>query len=47
MADMKVLARLIGRNHELAEELWKTREYEARTVAALVDGKRMGARVAR
>ncbi len=34
---MHRLAREIGRNHELAQQLWATGVHEARTVAALVD----------
>lgn len=37
MRDMKVLAKQLGRSHELAAALWATGGYEARTVAALVD----------
>jgi 3-methyladenine DNA glycosylase AlkD len=37
MAAMKRIARDLGRDHELAAELWATGIYEARTVAALVD----------
>ena len=37
MADMKVLAKQLGRNHELAAGLWATRVYEARMVASLID----------
>jgi len=37
MANMKVLAKQIGRNHELAEGLWKNGMYEARMVAGLID----------
>jgi len=34
---MQTLAKEIGRNHELAEGLWKTGIYEARMVAAFLD----------
>jgi 3-methyladenine DNA glycosylase AlkD len=34
---LKKLAREIGRNHHLAEDLWKTGIHEARHVAALID----------
>ena len=37
MANMKVLAKQLGRNHELAEGLWKNGMYEARMVAGLID----------
>lgn len=37
MAQMKVLAKEIGRNHALAAALWSTGIYEARMTAALVD----------
>ena len=37
MAAMKRIARHVGRDHELATELWATAIYEARIVAALVD----------
>src|SRR6266478_8782272 len=35
--DIKVLAKRLGRNHELAAALWGTGVYEARMVASLVD----------
>lgn len=37
MADMIALAKAIGRNHLLALQLWATGNYEARTVAAMID----------
>lgn len=37
MSDMKLVARHVGRSHELAEALWDTRVYEARIVASMVD----------
>ena len=37
MAEMKKLAKQIGRHHELACELWQTEWYESRTVAGLID----------
>lgn len=37
MADMKVLAKRLGRDHELAAGLWETGWYEARMLATLVD----------
>jgi 3-methyladenine DNA glycosylase AlkD len=37
MADMKALARRLGRNHELAASLWDTGVYEARMVASMID----------
>lgn len=37
MAAMQNLAKRIGRSHGLAEALWRTGWYEARTVAAFVD----------
>jgi 3-methyladenine DNA glycosylase AlkD len=36
MSDMQGLAKKLGRNHALAQTLWATGNYEARTVAALV-----------
>jgi len=35
--DLKKLARRIGKNHKLAQELWQTGIHEARHVAALID----------
>ena len=40
MANMKPLARGLGRDHELAAGLWETGWYEARMAAALVDEPR-------
>jgi 3-methyladenine DNA glycosylase AlkD len=37
MADMKAIARQVGRHHALAEELWLTGIYEAQSVAAMID----------
>jgi 3-methyladenine DNA glycosylase AlkD len=37
MADMKVLANRLGRNHELAAALWDTGWYEARMLTSFVD----------
>lgn len=37
VADMHKLAKRLGRNHELAEALWKTGWYEARMMAAFMD----------
>ena len=37
MADMKAVARQLGKDHDLALSLWATGVYEARTVAALID----------
>jgi 3-methyladenine DNA glycosylase AlkD len=37
MANLKVLAKQIGRNHELALELWDSGWYEARMLATLID----------
>jgi 3-methyladenine DNA glycosylase AlkD len=37
MANIKLLARRLGRNHELAAALWDTGWYEARLLAAMVD----------
>lgn len=37
MSNMKVLAKRLGRNHELAEGLWQTGIYEARMLATLID----------
>jgi 3-methyladenine DNA glycosylase AlkD len=37
MADMKTVARHVGKDHALAEALWSTGIYEAQSVAALID----------
>ena len=37
MANMKVLAKLLGKNHDLAAGLWDTGWYEARMVTSFVD----------
>jgi 3-methyladenine DNA glycosylase AlkD len=37
MANIKVLAKRLGRSHELASALWKTGWYEARMLSSLVD----------
>ena len=37
MADMKLVARRVGRDHRLAADLWATGVYEARVLAGLVD----------
>ena len=37
VADIRVLARRIGRNHDLAAALWKTKVYEARMLTAFID----------
>lgn len=37
MNRMQAIARRLGRDHELAEALWETGWYEARTVAALIE----------
>jgi 3-methyladenine DNA glycosylase AlkD len=37
MANLKVLAKRLGPNHDLAAELWDTGRYEARMLATLVD----------
>lgn len=37
MADMKTLAKRLGRNHDLAGALWDTGCYEARMLASFVD----------
>jgi 3-methyladenine DNA glycosylase AlkD len=37
MADMKTLAKRLGRNHELATALWDTGRYEARILTSFVD----------
>ena len=42
MANIKVLAKRLGRNHELAAALWKTGWYEARMLTFI--GRRAGAR---
>jgi 3-methyladenine DNA glycosylase AlkD len=37
VGDIRMLAKRLGRNHELAEALWNTGWYEARMLAAFVD----------
>jgi 3-methyladenine DNA glycosylase AlkD len=37
MIDMKKIAKSVGRNHDLAEALWKSEIYDARMLACLVD----------
>ncbi|MEO8624854.1 MAG: DNA alkylation repair protein [bacterium] len=37
MADMKVLAKKLGKNHQLAAALWATGVYEARMMTSFVD----------
>ena len=37
VADIRALAKQIGRSHELAVELWKTGVYEARMLTAFID----------
>lgn len=37
VANIRVLAKQLGRNHALADELWRTGWYEARLLAAFVD----------
>ena len=37
MANLKLLAKQLGKNHDLAAALWKTDRYEARMLATLVD----------
>lgn len=37
MANIRMLAKRLGRNHKLAADLWKTGWYEARMLASLVD----------
>ena len=37
MRDIQALARQIGRDHALADSLWKTGVYEAQLLAAYVD----------
>lgn len=37
MSNMKVLAKRLGRNHELAAALWDNGVYEARMLASLID----------
>jgi 3-methyladenine DNA glycosylase AlkD len=37
MANLKVLAKQLGRDHELAAALWRTGQYEARMLATLID----------
>lgn len=37
LTQLRKLARTIGRNHELAAELWNSDNYDARTIALLID----------
>lgn len=37
MANLQILAKRLGRHHDLAAALWKTGRYEARMLAALVE----------
>jgi 3-methyladenine DNA glycosylase AlkD len=37
MADLKVLAKRVGRNHQLAAALWDTGVYQARMLTSFVD----------
>jgi 3-methyladenine DNA glycosylase AlkD len=37
MANLKLLAKRLGHNHELAAALWETGRYEARMLATLID----------
>ena len=37
MLQLKTLAKLVGRNHDLAADLWATGLYDARMAAALID----------
>ncbi|MEO7456044.1 MAG: DNA alkylation repair protein [Gemmatimonadaceae bacterium] len=37
MGSLKVIAKKLGRDHALADALWKTKVYEARLLATLVD----------
>ena len=37
MANLQILAKRLGRDHDLAAALWKTGRYEARMLAALVE----------
>ena len=37
VADIRVLAKQVGRNHDLALALWKTGWYEARMLTAFID----------
>jgi len=37
MAKMQLVAKSVGKNHELAAALWKTGLYEARMVASMID----------
>jgi 3-methyladenine DNA glycosylase AlkD len=37
MANMQAVARQVGTSHDLAEDLWSTGIYEARTVAVMID----------
>ena len=37
MSQLKALAKLVGRNHDIAADLWATGLYDARMAAALID----------
>ena len=37
MPTIKALAKELGKDHDLAEELWQSGIYEARILAAMVD----------
>lgn len=41
VADIRVLAKQLGRDHDLAEALWRTGWYEARLLAAFVDDPKL------
>ncbi len=38
---LKQLARKVGKDHELAQQLWQTEIHEARHLAALIDGPKL------
>ncbi len=44
---LKKLAREIGRDHALAQELWASEVYEARALATMIDEPRKGYRAAK
>lgn len=41
VANIRALARQLGRDHDLADELWRTGWYEARLLAAFVDDPKL------
>ena len=39
--NLRVIAREIGKNHSLAQQLWSSRIHEARILASMIDDPRM------